>query len=89
MQKHNNPIRMKLLKNRIAKNEYCSQRLLWDQYRNIRYPPGYFPRDDLRDKMNILDWNADHPHTNFKPLYQHLRSSGYYIEVTLRLKILI
>lgn len=73
---------VKLLKNR--KVEHFSQRLLWDQYRNIRYPPGYIPRDDLRDKTNILDWNADHPHTNFKPLYQHLRSSGYYIEVSLK-----
>ncbi|VDM08183.1 unnamed protein product [Wuchereria bancrofti] len=66
---------------RIIPTPPRSQRLLWDQYRNIRYPAGYFPRDDLRDKTNILDWNADHPHTNFKPLYQHLRSSGYYIEV--------
>uniref|UniRef100_A0A1I8EJ84 Peptidase_S8 domain-containing protein n=1 Tax=Wuchereria bancrofti TaxID=6293 RepID=A0A1I8EJ84_WUCBA len=65
---------------RIIPTPPRSQRLLWDQYRNIRYPAGYFPRDDLRDKTNILDWNADHPHTNFKPLYQHLRSSGYYIE---------
>ncbi|EFO21098.2 hypothetical protein LOAG_07390 [Loa loa] len=66
---------------RIIPTPPRSQRLLWDQYRNIRYPPGYFPRDDLRERTNILDWNADHPHTNFKPLYQHLRSSGYYIEV--------
>ncbi|VDK74993.1 unnamed protein product [Litomosoides sigmodontis] len=66
---------------RIIPTPPRSQRLLWDQYRNIRYPPGYIPRDNLHDKINILDWNADHPHTNFKPLYQHLRSSGYYIEV--------
>uniref|UniRef100_A0A183DSL2 Aamy domain-containing protein n=1 Tax=Gongylonema pulchrum TaxID=637853 RepID=A0A183DSL2_9BILA len=70
-----------LLRVRIIPTPPKSQRLLWDQYRNMRYPPGYFPRDDLRDKANILDWNADHPHTNFKALYQHLRSSGYYIEV--------
>ncbi|KAM3727833.1 Membrane-bound transcription factor site-1 protease [Dirofilaria immitis] len=70
-----------LIRIRIIPTPPRSQRLLWDQYRNMRYPPGYFPRDDLRDKMNILDWNADHPHTNFKTLYQHLRSSGYYIEV--------
>uniref|UniRef100_A0A915Q197 Peptidase S8/S53 domain-containing protein n=1 Tax=Setaria digitata TaxID=48799 RepID=A0A915Q197_9BILA len=70
-----------LIRVRIIPTPPRSQRLLWDQYRNIRYPPGYFPRDDLRDKTNVLDWNADHPHTNFKPLYQHLRSSGYYIEV--------
>uniref|UniRef100_A0A0N5CK37 Peptidase_S8 domain-containing protein n=1 Tax=Thelazia callipaeda TaxID=103827 RepID=A0A0N5CK37_THECL len=58
-----------------------NQRLLWDQYRNIRYPPGYIPHDNLRDKTNLLDWNTDHPHTNFKALYEHLRSNGYYIEV--------
>lgn len=57
------------------------ERILWDQYRNIRYPPGYMPRDDLRDRSNPLDWTADHPHTNFKALYQQLRSSGYYLEV--------
>lgn len=36
------------------------QRLLWDQFHNLRYPPGYFPRDDLKMKSNPLDWNADH-----------------------------
>jgi membrane-bound transcription factor site-1 protease len=36
------------------------QRLIWDQYHNLRYPPGYFPRDDLRAKNDPLDWNADH-----------------------------
>lgn len=25
--------------------------------------------------------NGDHIHTNFKDMYQHLRSSGYFIEV--------
>ncbi|VDK82699.1 unnamed protein product, partial [Onchocerca ochengi] len=70
-----------LIRVRIIPTPPRSQRLLWDQYRNMCYPPGYFPRDDLRDKANILDWNADHPHTNFKTLYQHLRSSGYYIEI--------
>jgi membrane-bound transcription factor site-1 protease len=28
-----------------------------------------------------LDWNADHIHTNFRDLYSHLRSSGYFLEV--------
>ncbi|CAI6348863.1 unnamed protein product [Macrosiphum euphorbiae] len=57
------------------------RRILWDQYHNLRYPPGYFPRDNLNVKNDPLDWNADHIHTNFKGLYQHLRSSGYYVEV--------
>ncbi|CAG2063611.1 unnamed protein product [Timema podura] len=32
-------------------------------------------------KNDPLDWNGDHIHTNFKDMYQHLRNSGYYIEV--------
>ena len=36
------------------------QRILWDQYHNLRYPSGYFPRDDLKRKKNPLDWNGDH-----------------------------
>lgn len=58
-----------------------SKRILWDQYHNLRYPPGYFPRDDLRAKNDPLDWNGDHIHTNFKEMYQHLRNVGYYLEV--------
>ncbi|KAH9487758.1 Membrane-bound transcription factor site-1 protease [Bulinus truncatus] len=58
-----------------------SKRILWDQYHNLRYPPGYFPRDNLRMKNDPLDWNGDHIHTNFKDMYQQLREKGYYVEV--------
>lgn len=58
-----------------------SQRILWDQFRNLRYPPGYIPRDDLREKQNPLDWNGDHPHTNFRLFFQHLRADGFFLEV--------
>ncbi|XP_032813570.1 membrane-bound transcription factor site-1 protease [Petromyzon marinus] len=58
-----------------------SKRILWDQYHNLRYPPGYFPRDNLRMKNDPLDWNGDHIHTNFRDMYQHLRSNGYFLEV--------
>lgn len=58
-----------------------NKRLLWDQFHNLRYPPGYFPRDNLKTKGDPLDWNGDHVHTNFKKLYQHLRKQGYYVEV--------
>ncbi len=37
-----------------------NKRILWDQYHNLRYPPGYFPRDNLNVKNDPLDWNADH-----------------------------
>lgn len=57
------------------------RRLLWDQFHNLRYPPGYFPRDNLKMKNDPLDWNGDHLHTNFRELYQHLRAQGFYIEV--------
>jgi len=57
------------------------RRLLWDQYHNLRYPPGYFPRDNLKMKNDPLDWNGDHLHTNFRDLYQHLRAQGFYVEV--------
>ncbi|KAG1681669.1 Membrane-bound transcription factor site-1 protease [Nymphon striatum] len=57
------------------------KRILWDQYHNLRYPPGYFPRDNLRMKNDPLDWNGDHIHTNFKEMYQHIRNNGFYVEV--------
>jgi len=57
------------------------RRVLWDQYHNLRYPPGYFPRDNLKMKNDPLDWNGDHIHTNFRELYQHLRVQGFYVEV--------
>nr|XP_039254753.1 membrane-bound transcription factor site-1 protease-like isoform X1 [Styela clava] len=70
------PIRVK-----IIPTPPREKRLLWDQFHNLRYPPGYFPRDNLRMKNDPLDWNGDHIHTNFRDLYQHLRDGGYYIEV--------
>lgn len=50
------------------------KRVLWDQFHSIRYPPGYFPRDDLQVRNDILDWHGDHPHTNFHEMYDYLRS---------------
>jgi membrane-bound transcription factor site-1 protease len=69
------------IKVRIVPTPLRKQRLLWDQYHNLRYPPGYFPRDNLRMKDDPLDWNADHLHTNFKDMYEYLRNSGYFIEI--------
>ncbi|KAK3086362.1 hypothetical protein FSP39_017399 [Pinctada imbricata] len=69
------------VKARIIPTPPKSKRILWDQYHNLRYPPGYFPRDNLRMKNDPLDWNGDHVHTNFKDMYQHLRSAGYFVEV--------
>ncbi len=50
-----------------------AKRVLWDQFHSIRYPPGYFPRDDLQVRHDILDWHGDHPHTNFHEMYNYLR----------------
>lgn len=58
-----------------------SRRLLWDQFHSLRYPGGYFPRDDLRAKHDPLDWHADHVHTNFRDMYRRLREHGFYLEV--------
>eukprot|EP01025_Chloroclados_australasicus_P034791 TRINITY_DN3552_c0_g1_i6.p1 TRINITY_DN3552_c0_g1~~TRINITY_DN3552_c0_g1_i6.p1 ORF type:complete len:948 (+),score=131.28 TRINITY_DN3552_c0_g1_i6:252-2846(+) len=58
-----------------------NKRILWDQFHNVRYPPGYVPRDNLDIKNDILDWHGDHPHTNFHGLYDHLRDAGYFLEI--------
>jgi membrane-bound transcription factor site-1 protease len=58
-----------------------AKRILWDQYHSLRYPSGYFPRDALWVKNEPFDWNADHLYTNFRGLYNHLRSLNYYMEI--------
>ena len=58
-----------------------AKRLLWDQFHNVRYPPGYIPRDNIEMKQDVLDWHGDHPHTNFHDLYDALTDAGYFVEV--------
>jgi membrane-bound transcription factor site-1 protease len=57
------------------------RRLLWDQFHSVRYPSGYVPRDVLATRHEPFDWNADHPHTNYRGLFQHLRAFGYHVDV--------
>ncbi|GAX78554.1 hypothetical protein CEUSTIGMA_g5994.t1 [Chlamydomonas eustigma] len=57
------------------------QRLLWDQFHTIKYPPGYIPRDNLDIKHDVLDWHGDHLYTNFHNLYDSIRGAGYFIEI--------
>ncbi|GAM22251.1 hypothetical protein SAMD00019534_054260 [Acytostelium subglobosum LB1] len=57
------------------------KRILWDQYHNLRYPSGFLPKDALDIRDEPFDWNGDHPHTNFRNLYQRLRDIGYYLEI--------
>lgn len=47
------------IKVKIVPTPPRSKRVLWDQYHNLRYPPGYFPRDNLRMKNDPLDWCVD------------------------------
>jgi membrane-bound transcription factor site-1 protease len=58
-----------------------ARRLLWDQFHSLAYPPGYLPRDDLGQRADPLDWNGDHPHTNFRSVFHHLRNAGYFVEI--------
>ncbi|KAI6205083.1 hypothetical protein M3Y94_00752400 [Aphelenchoides besseyi] len=67
---------------RIIPKPFRSQRILWDQFRNLYYPFGYFPRDDLRVKNAPFDWTADHPHTNFRRVFELLRQNGYFLEIS-------
>ena len=57
------------------------KRILWDQYHNLAYPLGYFPRDDLEKDGDMLDWFGDHLHTNYHTLYDFIKDKGYFIEV--------
>ena len=50
-----------------------TRRILWDQYHNLAYPLGYFPRDDLEKDNDMLDWFGDHLHTNYHTLYDFLK----------------
>lgn len=58
-----------------------NKRILWDQFHNLRYPSGYFPRDSLDVMDEPFDWNGDHIHTNFRGLYTLLKRNGFFVEV--------
>jgi membrane-bound transcription factor site-1 protease len=58
-----------------------AKRVLWDQYHNLRYPSGYFPRDALWIKQEPFDWNGDHPYTNFRDMFNFLRENGFFLEI--------
>lgn len=68
------------LKLKVIPTPPRSRRVLWDQYHNIKYPPGYIPRDSLDVRNDILDWHGDHLHTNFHIMFNMLTDAGYYIE---------
>lgn len=48
------------MKIKIISTPPRSKRILWDQFHNLRYPSGFFPRDNLQMMNDPLDWNADH-----------------------------
>ncbi|XP_075238798.1 membrane-bound transcription factor site-1 protease-like [Convolutriloba macropyga] len=68
------------LKLKVVPTPKRDHRILWDQFHSLKYPAGYFPRDDLSDSRDMLDWHSDHVHTNFKSLFERLISARYYIE---------
>eukprot|EP00762_Andalucia_godoyi_P002506 ANDGO_02704.mRNA.1 Subtilisin-like protease SBT6.1 len=57
-----------------------SRRLLFDVYHSMQFPLGYFPRDDLDVKSDMMDWSGDHPLTNYRHFFSSLRSS-YFVEL--------
>ncbi|KAL6558401.1 Membrane-bound transcription factor site-1 protease [Orobanche minor] len=68
------------LKLKVVPTPRRTLRVLWDQFHNIKYPPGYIPRDSLDVRNDILDWHGDHLHTNFHIMFNMLRDAGYYVE---------
>lgn len=68
------------LKIKVIPTPPRARRILWDQFHNIKYPPGYIPRDSLDVRNDILDWHGDHLHTNYHIMYNMLRDAGYFIE---------
>eukprot|EP01063_Lacrimia_lanifica_P032316 TRINITY_DN5509_c0_g1_i1.p1 TRINITY_DN5509_c0_g1~~TRINITY_DN5509_c0_g1_i1.p1 ORF type:complete len:1061 (+),score=378.03 TRINITY_DN5509_c0_g1_i1:75-3257(+) len=57
------------------------RRLLWDVFHSMMYPPAYVARDDLHATRDVLDWNGDHPHTNFKDTFDFLVEKGYHVDL--------
>ena len=68
-------------KARVVATPPRAKRILWDDYHNIQYPPLYVPIDDKSAGGDHFDWNGDHPHSNFRGLYNELIEQGYFIEV--------
>ena len=60
-----------------------SRRVLWDQFHNLKYPESnYIPRDSLTNYDYPYEWHGDHPFLNFQGLWQVLRNSGYFLEIS-------
>ena len=64
----------------VAPTPDRSKRVLWSQWHNIPYPPGYIPRDDLDAKADILDWHGDSPVTNYHDARDALVGGGFFVE---------
>ncbi|CAL5360563.1 unnamed protein product [Camellia sinensis] len=60
------------LKLKVVPTPPRSSQVLWDQFHNIKYPPGYIPSDSLDVQNDILDWHGDHLHTNFHIMFNML-----------------
>ncbi|KAJ3683096.1 hypothetical protein LUZ60_013323 [Juncus effusus] len=69
------------LRVKVVPTPVRARRILWDQFHNVKYPPGYIPRDSLDVHNDLLDWHGDHVHTNFHILFNVLRDNGYFVEI--------
>jgi membrane-bound transcription factor site-1 protease len=67
---------------RVGETPQRRRRLLFDLYHSSHYPSGFFPNDDLtQSNAEMMDWNGDHPHTNFRSLHGALRRAGFSVEL--------
>ena len=64
------------IKVKVIRPPSRAKRVLWDQFHSVQYPSGYIPRDSLDVANDLLDWNGDHLHTNFRELWGFLRKNG-------------
>uniref|UniRef100_A0A7S0J759 Subtilisin n=1 Tax=Calcidiscus leptoporus TaxID=127549 RepID=A0A7S0J759_9EUKA len=70
------------LRVRVVATPPRQSRLLFDLYHSSAYPFGFFPNDDLEQvKLELMDWNGDHPHTAFISLFKELLAAGMYVEL--------
>ena len=66
---------------RVIARPKAETRVLWDVYHSLQYPPVYVARDDLVRRSDVLDWNGDHPHTNFLDAFLHISALGYHVDL--------
>ncbi|CAI5716077.1 unnamed protein product [Peronospora destructor] len=59
----------------------ASKRILWDQFHNIPNPSAFVPRDNLENQRNFMDASGDHPHPNFRQMWNFLAIEDFFAEI--------